>query len=90
MTVHDVDALEVYADRYAAQPPSVGQLTFPGRWRVEARMRMLRQQAGCRYWATLYRLRRVDALAPGGVAEEVLLEAADFLARFRSVDEGEE
>ena len=88
MTVHDVDGLEVYADSYADAPPSVGQLTFPGRWRVIARVRMRRSSSGCRYWGTFYRLARVDALAPGGFAEEVLLEAADFLARFRSVDEG--
>jgi hypothetical protein len=90
VTVHDVDALQVYADSYADAPPSLGQVTFPGRWRVEARVRMPRQQSGCRYWATLYRLARVDGLAPGGVAEEVLLEASDFLSRFRAVGEEEE
>lgn len=90
MTIYDIDALEVYADSYAAQPPSLGQVVFAGRWRVEARVRMPRQQSGCRYWGTFYRLRRIDALAPGAIAEEVMLEASDFLSRFRVVDEEEE
>lgn len=90
MTVHDVDALEVYADSYADAPPSLGQVTFPGRWRVVARVRMPRRQAGCRYWGTFYRLHRIDALAPGAIAEEVMLEASDFLSRFRVVDDEEE
>lgn len=85
MTADQIDALSIYADRYAEAPPSLGQTTFPGRYAVEAQVRLPRTHGAGRYWAHMVRLRRIDALAPGGVVAEVLIEVREFLVRFHVV-----